>query len=101
MEQGFEINRVIERYKEILQKEGFKFIYEWEDKPGVNYTSHAHKGKVAFYIAKGSIEMTMNGKIYELKIGDRMDVPPGVSHVAKVGMDGCIFVVGEEIEGDS
>ena len=25
----------MEKYKEILQKEGFKSVYEWTDKPGV------------------------------------------------------------------
>ena len=36
-----------------------------------------------------------------LKKGDRFDVIPGKSHTAQVGPNGCRYVVGEMIKGDS
>ncbi len=84
-----------------LKQDGYIHIYEWRDAPGTEYAAHAHKGRVSFFIAEGEIEMNIDGKITMVKAGDRMDVPVGVSHTAKVGDDGCVFIVGEEIEGDS
>jgi quercetin dioxygenase-like cupin family protein len=91
----------MEKYKEILQKEGFKFIYEWTDQPTTEYPSHSHKGRVAFYVVKGSISVQLEGKIITLKPTERIDVPVGIEHKAKVGSNGCTYIVGEEIEGDS
>lgn len=84
-----------------LKQDGFAHIYEWRDAPGTEYPAHAHKGKVSFFITEGEIEMNVDGKITLVKAGDRMNVPVGISHTAKVGDEGCVFVVGEEIEGDS
>ncbi len=91
----------IESIKEKLSNEGFHHIYEWTDKPDTKYPEHSHKGKVSFYIVKGSILMNIDGIHTTIRQGEHLDVPVGVSHTAKVGNDGCTFVVGEEIEGDS
>lgn len=88
-------------FKEQLEKEGFIRVYEWTDPPGTIYPFHAHKGKVSFYVTKGEIAMDFPDKQVTIKEGERMDVPVGVQHTAKVGSEGCAFVVGEEIEGDS
>lgn len=88
-------------YKDILQSEGFVHVYEWTDAPGEIYEAHAHKGKVSMYISKGSIEFCIENQCREYKEGDRIDVPIGVVHTATVGSEGCSFVVGEMIEGDS
>ena len=90
-----------EDLKKKLVSEGFKHIYEWQDKPGTKYPPHAHKGKVAMYILEGGLMLTIDGKTIELKKGDRFDVPVGVEHSAGVGPNGCSYLVGEMIEGDS
>lgn len=87
--------------KQKLKDEGFTHVYEWTDAAGVEYPEHSHKGKVNFYVTSGSILMNVSGKETLVKTGERMDVPVGVSHTAKVGPGGCTFIVGEEIEGDS
>ncbi len=84
-----------------LKDEGFAHVYEWTDGPNTEYPEHKHKGKVAFYVLEGSIVMNIDGVHKGLHVGDRVDVPVGVSHTAKVGGGGCTFLVGEEIEGDS
>ena len=83
-----------------LKQEGFAHVYEWTDKPNTEYLEHSHKGKVSFYVTKGSISMNIDGIHTMVRAGDRMDVPVGVSHKAKVGPDGCTFIVGEEIKSD-
>lgn len=90
-----------EFYKKELEKEGFKHIYEWTDEPNTKYAIHKHKDKVSFYITEGSLILNVSGKEFILKKGDRFDLPPNKEHSAKVGPEGCVYVVGEMIEGDS
>jgi mannose-6-phosphate isomerase-like protein (cupin superfamily) len=91
----------IDQIKTQLASEGFKHIYEWVDGPHTDYSSHEHQDKVTFYIVDGSIDFFMEHKTFHLAAGDRFDVPPKTQHTAKVGADGCKFIVGEMIEGDS
>jgi mannose-6-phosphate isomerase-like protein (cupin superfamily) len=91
----------VENFEEILKKEGFKHIYRWSDNSRITYPKHAHKDKVAMFITSGSIEIVFEDKTIKLKIGDRFDVPSESEHTALVGPDGCSYVVGEMIEGDS
>ena len=86
---------------ENLKEKGFAHIYEWTDGPGVEYPEHVHKGKVCFYVASGSISMNISGVDTVVQAGEYIDVPVGAPHTAKVGTNGCTFIVGEEIEGDS
>lgn len=85
-----------------LKKEGFTHVYEWKDVPNTEYPLHSHRGKVSFYIIEGDMKMNLDGvSIHGLVAGARMDVPEGVPHTAKIGPNGCLYVIGEEIEGDS
>lgn len=91
----------IEHVKKQLRSEGFPYVYEWQDAPNTEYPSHRHKDKVSFFVVNGSIDFQLQGKVVSLKNGDRFDVPVGEKHTAKTGKEGCCFVVGEMIEGDS
>lgn len=83
-----------------LKEEGFTHVFIWSDLPHTKYSEHMHRGKVSFFVTKGSV--TFSGDIVAtVKMGERFDVPIGVNHSAIVGPDGCEWVVGEEIEGDS
>ena len=82
-------------------EEGFLHIYEWKDEPGTKYPAHAHKGKVTLYILEGCLTFNFGEKVVTLKEGDRFNVPIGEGHTAKVGKNGCLYLVGELIEGDS
>jgi mannose-6-phosphate isomerase-like protein (cupin superfamily) len=90
-----------DQLKHQLASEGFKHIYEWKDKPETPYVEHKHQDKVALYILDGSITFYIDTETIELKKGDRFDVPPGKDHTALVGPEGCSYIVGEMIEGDS
>ena len=83
-----------------LKEEGFTHVFDWHDEPDTRYESHHHKGKISFYVLRGSV--TFSGGITEtIKAGERFDVPVEVEHSAVVDHEGCDWVVGEEIEGDS
>lgn len=90
-----------ERYIAQLEKEGFLHIYEWQDAPGTVYPTHAHVGKVTIFVTDGSVLFDLNGEKKEIKAPARFDVPVGVNHSTVVGPQGAIYIVGEEIEGDS
>lgn len=83
-----------------LKKE-FPYVYEWTDEPGRDYKGHFHKGRVSFYVVSGSISVTIDGVHFTVRKGERLNVPPGVPHTGKVGVEGCEFIIGEEIKGDS
>lgn len=89
-----------EEIKQRFISEGLTHVYEWKDEPGTQYSEHAHKGHVSLYIVSGSV--MFRGDFEKILIaGDRFDVPVGAKHTAIVGPEGCEYIVGEEIEGDS
>lgn len=90
-----------ERCIQALEKEGFPYVYEWSDKSGAVYPEHTHQDKVTMFVTEGSIELTINGQSHSLKAGDRFNIPPQTPHSAIVGPNGCQYVVGEMIDGDS
>jgi hypothetical protein len=86
--------------KQQLRDEGFGHVYEWKDEPNGVYPEHEHKGKVSLFVVSGSV--VFSGDISKtLNSGERFDVPIAVKHSAVVGPEGCEWIVGEEIEGDS
>ena len=85
-----------------LKAEGFSHVFEWVDGPNTEYPPHSHKGRVSFYIKEGCVTLNFGmGNGIMLCKGERCDVIPGKQHSAKVGPQGCSWVVGEEIEGDA
>ena len=90
-----------ERCIQKLEQEGWLHVYEWSDAPGTEYAEHSHQDKMAIFITEGSLSLTLDGETKELTVGDRLDIPPHTPHSATVGPDGCQFVVGEMVKGDS
>lgn len=90
-----------ERCIKTLEKEGFASVYEWSDGPGVVYGEHQHEGAVTIFVTEGALSLTISGETKELRAGDRFDIPALTPHSALVGPDGCQYVVGEMILGDS
>jgi quercetin dioxygenase-like cupin family protein len=84
-----------------LEEKGFPHIYEWHDDAGTEYPVHAHKGEVSMYIIDGGLTFWFGDEEKLLSAGDYFEVPVGKEHTAKVGNEGCTFLVGEMIEGDS
>ena len=89
-----------ESLKQQFISEGFPIVYEWTDGPNTEYMEHMHQGNVSFYVTRGEVHF-LTGIERIVKEGERIDVPIGVLHTARVGLDGCDYVIGQEIEGDA
>lgn len=60
----------------------------WSNGPNDRYSAHTHPYHKVLYCLAGSIVFHINGDNAELKAGDRLDLPPGISHAASVGPEG-------------
>jgi quercetin dioxygenase-like cupin family protein len=78
-----------------LHQDGFHHTYVWSDGPGAYYSEHTHPTVTAHIILDGEMDLTMQGKTYHLKAGDRCDVPANTIHTAKMGPKGCTYLIGE------
>ena len=81
---------------DLLMKEGFPVVYVWEDLPGSYYPDHTHDYYSAHVILSGEMKVKAGGKEYTFKKGDRFDVEKGEKHSAKIGPDGCKYIIGEK-----
>jgi quercetin dioxygenase-like cupin family protein len=79
-----------------LRKEGFTRIYVWQDRPHAFYPDHTHSMTTAHVILDGKITVTSEGTTETYKAGERFDVPAGTVHSARIGSNGCRYIIGEE-----
>lgn len=87
------------KYKKILRKE-FPIVRVLKHTPHFVYQGHENKGKVSFFVVRGSVQF-YGGIQKTINQGERFNVTPGVLHGAVVGDKGCVYVIGQEIEGDA
>jgi quercetin dioxygenase-like cupin family protein len=64
--------------------------YSWGNGPHDTYAAHSHEYDKVIYVVSGSIVFGLpeQGTAFELKAGDRLDLPKGTVHVAQVGREG-------------
>ena len=62
----------------------------WSNNPGDVYGAHAHGYHKVIYVVWGSITFGLpeSGDEVTLNSGDRLELPPGVTHNAVVGQQG-------------
>ena len=53
-------------------------------------------GDSAHVILEGELSLTMRGNARTYREGDRVDVPGGTVHSAKIGPAGCRYLIGEK-----
>jgi mannose-6-phosphate isomerase-like protein (cupin superfamily) len=51
--------------------------------------------ETAHVILRGEMTLTMVGKSQTFRAGDRCDVPAGAIHSARMGENGCRYLIGE------
>lgn len=78
-----------------LQREGFSRTYVWQDGPDTFYPDHTHDIETAHIILSGEMSLRMNGHAVIYREGERCDVPAGAVHSAKMGPQGCRYLIGE------
>ncbi len=85
-----------EEFREQLRRQGFSRVYVWQDAPGAFYPDHTHEGLTAHIILDGEMTLSMRGKSQTYRTGDRCDVPAGAVHTARMGPEGCRYMIGEK-----
>lgn len=79
-----------------LAKEGFGDIEVYEDKPNLEYAKHTHEKLTVHVIVSGGMMLTDANENKELVAGERFDIPAGTIHSAKIGPEGCKYIVAEK-----
>jgi quercetin dioxygenase-like cupin family protein len=74
-----------------LSSEGLS-AYSWSNGPGDVYGVHSHTYNKVIYCVSGSITFSLPDMAEEvlLERGDRLDLPAGVRHGARVGSQGVL-----------
>jgi len=78
-----------------LRQEGFRRTYVWEDGPGAHYPNHTHPVETAHIILNGEMTLTTPQSSATYRAGDRCDVSAGAVHSARMGPQGCRYLIGE------
>lgn len=78
-----------------LQKEGFGHTCIWQDGPNAFYPEHTHNMETAHIILSGEMTLRMNDGVVTYRAGERCDVPAGAVHSAKMGPEGCRYLIAE------
>lgn len=79
-----------------LHAEGFRHTYVWQDAPNASYPNHTHAAETAHIILEGEMTLTMDGHSETFPVGSRCDVPAGAVHAARMGPNGCRYLIGEK-----
>lgn len=85
-----------EQAKKQLENEGFKNVCVHSDGPNAHYPDHAHPVLTTHVILEGEMTLTQQGNTVTYKKGDRVDVPASTVHSARIGPEGCTYLVGEK-----
>lgn len=74
-----------------LSREGLQ-AYRWSNGPGDVYSTHSHGYIKVIYVVSGEITFGLpeQERDVHLEAGDRLDLPSGVTHNAKVGPRGVV-----------
>jgi len=78
-----------------LRQEGFAHTYLWRDGANAFYPDHTHETETAHIILTGEMTLTMDGKSEIYRAGQRCDVPARAVHSARMGPQGCRYLIGE------
>ena len=81
--------------KQKLLDEGFSACYVWRDQPHAHYPDHTHPTETAHIILDGEMTLTQGGESRTYRAGNRVDVPAGAVHSARMGPHGCRYLIGE------
>lgn len=85
---------------EALRSEGYYKVYVWDALPGEVDEEHQHDFDTRLVVLRGQIKVTslIDGEVTSLshQDGAHIDIQKGTPHSAKVGSDGCRYIVAEK-----
>lgn len=76
-----------------LAEEGFD-AFSWTDAPGADYAPHEHPHDESLWVVRGRITFGAEGSEFVLGPGDRLMLPKGTVHTARVGPAGATYFIG-------
>jgi mannose-6-phosphate isomerase-like protein (cupin superfamily) len=79
-----------------LHCEGFLHTFVWQDGPQASYPNHTHDTETAHVILEGEMTLTTAGQTRTYRAGERCDVPAQAVHSARMGPQGCRYLIGEK-----
>lgn len=85
-----------DRIADDARKNGFNPVLI-TDKPGFIYKEHKHPETKLLIFLKGGMCVTVSGKHFHCRPGDKLIVPANTEHSAKVDPEGCTFFWAEKI----
>lgn len=73
----------------------------WSNGPGDRYAAHEHTYDKVIVVAAGSIRFGLpdGTEAVELAVGDRLELPAGTAHDARVGPDGVTCLEAHQPSG--
>ncbi len=77
-----------------LSRDGFA-VHEWTDAPGADYPPHSHPHDESLWVVEGEIVFSAEGREFPLRAGDRLMLPAGTRHSARVGGAGARYLIGQ------
>lgn len=77
-----------------LEADGYA-VWAWSDLPGASYEPHTHDEDESIWVVEGRIDFEVGGRAYPLRAGDRLMLPRGTVHTARVGGGGARYLVGQ------
>ena len=81
---------------ESLEEEGYSNTYVWQDAADAFYPQHTHATETAHIILSGEMTLTTSAGSRTFRAGERCDVPAGAKHSARMGPQGCRYLIGEK-----
>lgn len=82
-----------------LKAEGYDNVYAYDAEPEEVDEEHQHDFDTKLHVLSGKIriKMVVGGALtdFSLKVGDEKEIPRGQIHSAKVGPEGCRYIVAE------
>ncbi len=87
-----------------LHLEGFTDVFRWHDVAGAEYPSHEHGKDECLWVLEGRLELTIEGRTFELDPGDRLYLPVHLAHTAVVPRSqkrGTTYLIGQRKKGGS
>ena len=86
----------LDALKRQLRDEGFGETFVWQDGPDKYYPDHIHDSETVHIILEGQMTLTAGGQTRTFTTGQRCDVPARAVHSARMGPQGCRYLIGEK-----
>ena len=84
-------------YVQEMESQGYS-THTWSNGPNFTYPVHDHPYDKLIVVIQGSIrfDLPQSGVTHDLKTGDRLPIPAGTTHSAKVGPEGVTCLEGQK-----